>query len=40
MTDQELLIEYAEKAYRAAIEGHWTDVRKNMCKGVQLIDMG
>lgn len=39
MTDKELLIKYAEKAYRAAIEGYWKDVRDNMRKGVQLIDM-
>ena len=40
MTDNELLIKYAEKAYRAAIERRWMDVRNNMNKGIQLIDMG
>jgi hypothetical protein len=39
MTEQELLIKYAEKAYRAAIEGKWADVRVNMSKGIQLIDI-
>jgi hypothetical protein len=39
MTDKELLIKYAEKAYRAAIEEHWMDVRDNMARGIQMIDM-
>lgn len=40
MTDHELLIKYAEKAYRASIEMRWKDVRDNMNKSIQLIDMG
>jgi hypothetical protein len=40
MTDNELLIKYAEQAYRAAIEGRWIDVKDNMNKSIQLIDMG
>ena len=39
MTDKELLIKCAERAYRAAIEGKWADATVYMDKGVQLIDM-